>query len=82
MPETSGGGRCQRPPAGDLRRELRRSATRLQSVAKYLERMADHTTNLAEMVIFMIDGQDVRHQQSREEPGDGDQADAGKRVVQ
>jgi phosphate transport system protein len=42
-------------------------ATRLQSVAKYLERMADHTTNLAEMVIFMIDGQDVRHQGSRGE---------------
>jgi phosphate transport system protein len=41
-------------------------ATRLQSVAKYLERMADHTTNLAEMVIFMIDGQDVRHQESRD----------------
>jgi len=40
-------------------------ATRLQSVAKYLERMADHTTNLAEMVIFMIEGQDVRHQESR-----------------
>ena len=42
-------------------------ATRLQSVAKYLERMADHTTNLAEMVIFMIDGQDVRHQGSMRE---------------
>jgi phosphate transport system protein len=37
-------------------------ATRLQSVAKYIERMGDHTTNLAEMVIFMIEGQDVRHQ--------------------
>jgi phosphate transport system protein len=45
-------------------------ATRLQSIAKYLERMADHTTNLAEMVIFMVDGQDVRHQASREEPED------------
>jgi phosphate transport system protein len=43
-------------------------ATRLQSIAKYLERMADHTTNLAEMVIFMVDGQDVRHLASREEP--------------
>ncbi len=43
-------------------------ATRLQSVAKYLERMADHTTNLAEMVIFMVDGQDVRHPGSREPP--------------
>jgi phosphate transport system protein len=41
-------------------------ATRLQSIAKYLERMADHTTNLAEMVIFMVDGKDVRHSGSRE----------------
>ena len=43
-------------------------ATRLQSIAKYLERMADHTTNLAEMVIFMVDGKDIRHLESREEP--------------
>jgi phosphate transport system protein len=41
-------------------------ATRLQSIAKYLERMADHTINLAEMVIFMVDGQDIRHLASRE----------------
>jgi phosphate transport system protein len=34
---------------------------RVQSVAKVLERMADHTTNLAEQVIFLIDGEDVRH---------------------
>jgi phosphate transport system protein len=46
-------------------------ATRLQSIAKYLERMADHTTNLAEMVIFMVDGQDVRHLSSREPPPNG-----------
>ena len=32
--------------------------------------MADHTTNLAEMVIFMVDGQDVRHPNSREDTGD------------
>jgi phosphate transport system protein len=43
-------------------------ATRLQSIGKYLERMADHTTNLAEMVIFMVDGQDVRHLKSRSTP--------------
>ena len=32
-----------------------------QAVAKLLERMADHTTNLAEQVIFMVKGQDIRH---------------------
>ncbi len=36
-------------------------AIRLQSIAKYLERIGDHATNLAEMVIFMVLGKDVRH---------------------
>jgi len=36
-------------------------ATRLFSIAKYLERLADHATNIAEMVVFMVRGQDVRH---------------------
>jgi len=33
----------------------------VQSVAKWLERIADHTTNLAEQVIFLVRAEDVRH---------------------
>ncbi len=36
-------------------------ATRLIFIAKYLERLADHATNVAEEVIFAIEGRDVRH---------------------
>lgn len=34
------------------------------SVAKFLERMADHATNLAEQVVFLVQGTDIRHQSS------------------
>jgi phosphate transport system protein len=32
--------------------------------AKHIERMADHTTNVAEMVVYLVRGQDVRHAKS------------------
>ncbi len=38
---------------------------RVIRVAKYLERIADHATNVAEQVIFMISGDDVRHDKLR-----------------
>lgn len=41
--------------------ELIYHSTRLLSIGKYLERMADHATNISEMVVFMVRGQDVRH---------------------
>jgi phosphate transport system protein len=40
-------------------------ATRLLFVAKHLERIADHATNLAEMTIYVARGEDVRHPFSR-----------------
>ncbi len=33
----------------------------VQSIAKLLERAGDHTTNLAEQVIHLVEGKDVRH---------------------
>ena len=41
------------------------TATRLLFVAKHLERIADHATNLAEMTIYVARGEDVRHPFSR-----------------
>jgi len=45
-------------------RNIRR-ATSTMFAAKYLERFGDHATNLAEMVVYMVRGTDIRHPKSR-----------------
>src|SRR5262249_46656222 len=42
-----------------------RRATAYLFIAKHLERLGDHATNVAEMVIFMVRGEDIRHPYSR-----------------
>jgi len=45
---------------GDVPNFLERGM-HLQAAAKFLERIGDHITNLAELVIFMVKGKDIRH---------------------
>jgi phosphate transport system protein len=36
-------------------------AVRLTYITKYLERIADHATNIAEMVVYLVQGKVIRH---------------------
>jgi phosphate transport system protein len=45
-----------------------RPGLRVIRVAKYVERIADHATNIAEEVIFMVRGEDVRHVRTHPPP--------------
>ncbi|HEX9759011.1 MAG TPA: phosphate signaling complex protein PhoU [Nitrospiria bacterium] len=39
-------------------------AVRITFVSKYLERMADHATNVAELVVYLVEGKIIRHTSS------------------
>lgn len=51
---------CREATAPDVER-----CVRLQNVAKSLERIGDHCTNVSEQAIFLAVGKDVRHQGKR-----------------
>ena len=36
-------------------------AMRLSFIAKYIERLADHATNIGELVVYMVEGRIIRH---------------------
>jgi phosphate transport system protein len=38
-------------------------ALSLVSMSKYIERIADHAVNLGEMIVFLVEGRDMRHGQ-------------------
>ena len=40
-------------------------AVKITYIAKYLERIADHATNIAEMVVYMVEGKMIRHTESQ-----------------
>ncbi|MGC1456625.1 MAG: phosphate signaling complex protein PhoU [Nitrospirota bacterium] len=45
-------------------------AVRLTYITKYLERIADHATNIAEMVVYMVKGKVIRHTACEERASD------------
>ena len=44
-------------------------ALKMLYLSRCLERVADHATNIAEMVVFMVSGKDIRHGTDGDSPG-------------
>ena len=42
-------------------------AVKITYMSKYLERIADHSTNVAEMVVYLVKGKIIRHMDHQEE---------------
>ncbi len=59
---------------GRIQKSMQQHPNRIESlihylgVSRYLERIADHATNIAEDVIYMVDGDIVRHKASSYNP--------------
>ena len=45
-------------------------AIRMSFVSKYIERIGDHATNIAEMVVYMVEGKIIRHIRVAPDPAD------------
>jgi phosphate transport system protein len=41
-------------------------AVKVTFIAKYIERIADHVTNIAEMLVYMVEGKIIRHTKATE----------------
>lgn len=44
------------------------TGVRIIRVAKTIERIADHATDIAEEILFVVRGDDVRHRSARHDP--------------